>query len=700
MAEFNPYHRWLQIPPSEQPANPYRLLGLAVFESDLEVIDNAAEQRMAHLRSVQNGPRGEIAQKLMNEISRARIDLLDAKKKSEIDANLRLEMESLMPQAAETAVPVLPQRSLPPHPKEELPAPQLPTPQLPAPQLSTQSRLQEFRKQRTNPLLVWGSVLALFIFVSVLVGAIVIFARPSSSVVSKSGQRKNETDGNLANKANASSPNNSEAKNQKDEPTTQNEFSKFGSKKQSTPAKTVAKKRKSDSRSRDKTPSRKATFKKHRVIPEQQLVKGAMVRLISLLDLENDLKLGMATVRDDTLELTSATMTNQVVFPIMPSVYYDLEFRVTRLELSDSLNVGFHVLGTPAVMVIDRSSDQGPLTGLGLVNSIKLDDPQRSDVTKQPLLNKGQETRVRLAVRPNRVELFIDRVRVYRWVGEANQLSQPRNLESIPGQLYNIWIGSERTKFQLNSMTLTPRGPSARDPKWFANSTHGKFQEKLGEPVDLLENFEPSLILSNPVSKSDAGLKLGFATNRRSGAEFPHELPTEYDLKLTVETTGKQGIVLLPIIGGRRAAIMIDSDSKNPRTGIQRVDGKYLKTPGHVGSQFERLLQLNQDVPLTCKVRADSIRIFADDRLAYVWSGRPGRLNSPNWRSYPKKLSQRRLQIANLIGTSNIIKSLEVIPVESTGRINKAIQFKKLQNANPLIKLDTSFLETEAFTTN
>jgi hypothetical protein len=43
MAPFGPYHKWLAIPPEEQPPNHYRLLGLPQFESDADVIEGAAE---------------------------------------------------------------------------------------------------------------------------------------------------------------------------------------------------------------------------------------------------------------------------------------------------------------------------------------------------------------------------------------------------------------------------------------------------------------------------------------------------------------------------------------------------------------------------------------------------------------------------------------------------------------------------------
>lgn len=47
---FDPYHRWLLIPPSEQPPNHYRLLGLQAFESSVEVIENVAARQSTHVR--------------------------------------------------------------------------------------------------------------------------------------------------------------------------------------------------------------------------------------------------------------------------------------------------------------------------------------------------------------------------------------------------------------------------------------------------------------------------------------------------------------------------------------------------------------------------------------------------------------------------------------------------------------------------
>ena len=43
---FDPYYKWLAIPPEEQPPHHYRLLGVQRFESDPDVIATAADQRM------------------------------------------------------------------------------------------------------------------------------------------------------------------------------------------------------------------------------------------------------------------------------------------------------------------------------------------------------------------------------------------------------------------------------------------------------------------------------------------------------------------------------------------------------------------------------------------------------------------------------------------------------------------------------
>ena len=88
-AAFDPYHRWLGIPPEEQPADHYRLLGIARFECDPEVIRDAATRQMGHVRTYHLGPHAELSQQILNELGMAKACLLDPQKKAAYDAALR-----------------------------------------------------------------------------------------------------------------------------------------------------------------------------------------------------------------------------------------------------------------------------------------------------------------------------------------------------------------------------------------------------------------------------------------------------------------------------------------------------------------------------------------------------------------------------------------------------------------------------------
>ena len=83
--DFDPYYTWLGIPPEEQPADHYRLLGVRRFESNADVITNAMDQRMHYLRSLQVGKRSALSQKILNEVSSAGVVLLDPKRRAEYD---------------------------------------------------------------------------------------------------------------------------------------------------------------------------------------------------------------------------------------------------------------------------------------------------------------------------------------------------------------------------------------------------------------------------------------------------------------------------------------------------------------------------------------------------------------------------------------------------------------------------------------
>ncbi len=113
--QFDPYYQWLGIPQEERPINKYRLLALQLFESDEDVIANAADRQMAYIRTFQSGAHSAESQALLNELSSARVTLLNKDLKAEYDQQLRQtlsaqEMRSTPPPVPgqNTSLPVPP----------------------------------------------------------------------------------------------------------------------------------------------------------------------------------------------------------------------------------------------------------------------------------------------------------------------------------------------------------------------------------------------------------------------------------------------------------------------------------------------------------------------------------------------------------------------------------------------------------------
>lgn len=114
-ALFDPYHEWLGIPPREQPANFYRLLGIATFERAPKVIENAADRQITHVRRLQAQHPTEATQ-VLNMLTKARVTLLSEK---------RASYDRALTSASDTRVsapPPPPSRSARPGPRSPSPA--------------------------------------------------------------------------------------------------------------------------------------------------------------------------------------------------------------------------------------------------------------------------------------------------------------------------------------------------------------------------------------------------------------------------------------------------------------------------------------------------------------------------------------------------------------------------------------------------
>ncbi len=121
---FNPYFEWLGIPKGQRPPNHYTLLGLKPTEGDPEVIARAADVRLAKVRMVRPG--GQLGDwgRLLDQLSAAKVCLLDPAGRAAYDAGLS-QYGSVPPAPqppAATTVPPEPPPEPPPVARVHLPA--------------------------------------------------------------------------------------------------------------------------------------------------------------------------------------------------------------------------------------------------------------------------------------------------------------------------------------------------------------------------------------------------------------------------------------------------------------------------------------------------------------------------------------------------------------------------------------------------
>jgi len=89
---FDPYEKWLGISKGEQPANYYRLLGVTAFEATSEEIERNWEERMVLVKRRSTGKRAALSQQILNELTTAKLTLLDRAKRADYDDQLMKEL--------------------------------------------------------------------------------------------------------------------------------------------------------------------------------------------------------------------------------------------------------------------------------------------------------------------------------------------------------------------------------------------------------------------------------------------------------------------------------------------------------------------------------------------------------------------------------------------------------------------------------
>jgi hypothetical protein len=102
--DIDPYAEWLSIGQDNRPITHYALMGFSqaeaagligrpLTEREAKRVEAAADRNMGFVRNYQNGKYSNLSQRILNELSAAKIALLDAQKKASYDATLGVSLQ-------------------------------------------------------------------------------------------------------------------------------------------------------------------------------------------------------------------------------------------------------------------------------------------------------------------------------------------------------------------------------------------------------------------------------------------------------------------------------------------------------------------------------------------------------------------------------------------------------------------------------
>lgn len=172
--------------------------------------------------------------------------------------------------------------------------------------------------------------------------------------------------------------------------------------------------------------------------------------LLAQLDLKRNQKQGVWQREGGGIASRKESPRAQLQLSIVPRSDYFLDVDVERLVGTGDLRFGIVVDGNPTSVVIDGTSRL--VSGLEYLMGRSLSDQLPEETWRGPALPYGAKTRIRIAVRKNRVIVELNGREGLFWEGEANTLSLSPDWQlAEPNRL---WIGCSETTFRISRIEL------------------------------------------------------------------------------------------------------------------------------------------------------------------------------------------------------------------------------------------------------
>jgi hypothetical protein len=435
---FDPYHKWLAIPPGRRPPTHYQLLGVAPEEKDLEIIEEAALGRTAHLRTYQSGEHAAECAKLLNEIAQAVLVLRDPSKRKEYDAELLEEKEYL------TKAKFRPYNApLASEQREAVPPIPLAQPRKPKKSKRPSHHFQP-KNKGTSPVV----YIAVSVGVTALVvlGAVIMLSGSGKGTLEEHAERGIEATKDSTPPSSRTPPSNRTPTS----PPTSNRSDGAPETKPPKPPPTEDEPTKPADSPPDK-PDDKASPKKPDDKPAANLAKVDLLKLVNLQRQELVVKgrwryVGKALVSplDDMA---------RIQIPYVPPEEYDIRVVAERKQGVDTMVIGLVLPKYRTFVNIDAGNNIGYHSGFQGIDGLSL--VRRLDYkVAGPQMVKGRPNTIFCKVRKQDVSVAVNDREIVRYQGDFSRLRCGQDWEGPIPQVFIL--GSWQSSYHFTAVELTP----------------------------------------------------------------------------------------------------------------------------------------------------------------------------------------------------------------------------------------------------
>lgn len=650
-ASFDPYHKWLGIGPKDQPPHHYRLLGLEPFEADLQVIEAAADRQLGFLRRYQSGEHAADCQKLLNQVSRARLCLLKSATKAEYDAALREQLNG----------------------GEEFPGIEFSDPSSAEGSSGTGAQKRPGTQSGRSigglgiivPAAI-GGVVAILVLIGIATFrgqppqpvAVVNPTPPANPVqIAKVTPEKSDSLKLSAEDETPVAPPSREIPPDNSDEIKSAIYGRGKRKKEP---------------SRDQADVDRLALKRSSERPaareESPLKVGETVDLLPLINLQRDTIRGSFSRQGNSI-VTSDSSDDLLVIPyVVPSEYMltiDLESKIRR----STAYVAFPVQDNQAMTVWGNNrgdTDILIMDGVGHIDYHKRRWMNDRATNVEGKVLTDLRSKIVYVVRKNHIQVRVGEKLAYDWRGDFRRFLPIGGLESHSNRFA---IGGHGSGHKFHSMKLQ-RFPSSISP--------------YSLPSRLVDNNLLSIV--NPerdttLGKWDMNGVLTSMLDFRSSIRFPIELPRNYEVRLVVERKdpGELFEISLPV-RGKPTVFAIDG-YRGTAGGLELEDGKRYDHNPHFFKYDSYLLAVGAPKVIRVVVQEDRLTVDIDGKQIFltnvpgdVQKGTP-EVARPNWLT-----PEEQLQLAITTDSTFDILDVRYRPLDGTSPEFPRLDLAALKN--------------------